>query len=725
MSSDPLYSRFEQLAGLQAAAENARAPEAGGAPLTPEVETDARKLAEVCLRLRAESTLTPAADLWDRLQERVRLYQASQIPAATEEWENLADVSPQMDQSVPFSDLFDLCAGTLDDSHAGSVERRIATSPEAQKSLRVAGQLSAVLNELRSESELRATTDAYVRFEARVVAELAQPSASSSNLSPAIPVPMVSSPATVSGTAVALEAPRRKRRARPRVTWFSLAACLALAFGIWHQMIVPRQMAGLWPFATPAISNGLPSVANKVEQTQSLAELKQLAGPLASWVAESVLSLEEPAPTGVISPATMANWHLAADLSNRPHGPFSLETVKFLVRQAPAFERDVAPGRAGDAARQPFALSVFSVAHAADEPVNEQAVAHWPARQVREALRIALKAGDFDRVAKLCNQRTEWDILLVRAWSLAISGGEAHEVNAVLAEVESARVDSWPMSGQVFLAGLYRTVGQPAAALSRLESMVDRVPELAFHIGQIYDRDLNDESQAAAWYAKLDANKLLAYRNFGLAQTKLVLLFEEKFGRDLSKWERGGVGRASFSILPEYGGDVLHQTEIADLPNVGYITTGSDAWKNYEIRMDFRFNEAAMGDPQIGVFGYFNSEEENYRVAIGRESLGFRRRESRSWGGYETISWPKMEPRYPTLSLGVWYTLRFRLENVDGATRLAAKVWLRDGVEPEEWLLVSDDVQASHYTAGRIGLMISNCRASIANVRVVGFGAGR
>jgi hypothetical protein len=63
------------------------------------------------------------------------------------------------------------------------------------------------------------------------------------------------------------------------------------------------------------------------------------------------------------------------------------------------------------------------------------------------------------------------------------------------------------------------------------------------------------------------------------------------------------------------------------------------------------------------------------------------------------------------------------LENVEGGTRLSAKVWSRDSVEPVEWMLVSEDASPRPYTEGRIGILISDCGASVAHVRVLSTGS--
>ena len=58
-------------------------------PETERVVTAARKLADALERLRVQSALVPAPDLWQRVRQRIELYQT----ATGEQWQDLPDVS--------------------------------------------------------------------------------------------------------------------------------------------------------------------------------------------------------------------------------------------------------------------------------------------------------------------------------------------------------------------------------------------------------------------------------------------------------------------------------------------------------------------------------------------------------------------------------------------------------------------------------------------------------
>lgn len=708
---DPLTDLFELCSGLTHADE-AEACELSleDTPENEQLVADARKLAEALGRLRAESALPPAPDLWQRIEERVRLYQQADAAATNQEWQDLPDVAAGQDSERLLADLYDMCSGALNAVELADVEGRLSVLSEADELRLEADKLAAVFTALRRQSELQPQSDALDRLMARVAdinveEETAQhlPQVSPPPVAPPplFRPPMARPPVAPPQTVRPMPAPRivvqrneARRRAADRVRplrWLTLASALLLGYLVWQN---PGK------FWQQAISPDAQPVLAEVEQSQSLEELKQLGPQLAALVGEDLLQLDS---SSAPSPTALADRHLLADLARLGSRSEDLDTARFLVRQQEqkGLATRVAPQES---------FSLVSTAYGA------------PASAVDPQIEQALAAADFNQLVTLTAGRMEIRYRLLRAWSLVQVGRSAEEIERLLSEIENdvAGVVS-SISADVFLAGMYRSLNEPQVALERMKPLVQEVPSLAFQIGQVYAWQLHNEGEARHWYQKLDPEKLAAYREFGRRQADVIPLLDEAFARDLSKWERSEGGQGSYAILREPGiGDVLHQTDLVDVTQAASLVTGEPGWADYEIRAEIRFDETGFRDPRIGIIGYYLGDAQSYRLDIGRESLGFRRRESR-WGGHETIRIPSVEPRYPLLERGVWYSVRFRLENREGVTRLAAKVWPRDHNEPLDWTLVLDD-DAQPYRAGRVGLMITDCEASVANLEVVQLG---
>ena len=492
-------------------------------------------------------------------------------------------------------------------------------------------------------------------------------------------------PATELFTIQVDEKPRRSRRSS---SWLVLAASLLVAACVWKMLDMSASSSGVF---------------SQVAQVQQVEDLRGLSRPLASAMGQALASLDESNPPSAVD---LANLHLLVDISRHASTPEDLATARFLAQQLPPSWK---------ARWQP----VTSTAQTASFPSWTTPVYAGTTADFHSSLENHLTAGDFVEVSKLTANADELGLRLLHLWAIA-QADQVTPAQRLLNTLEADAPQNLPLSAQVFLAGLHRTLQQPQTAIDRLEKLLHQAPALAFQIAQIYDRNLDDAWQAAQWYGRSSKE----FSQFGLQQTKVVELFHDNFSGDLAQWQRSEMGRGSFSILPEAGRDVLHQTEMASLPDVASLVAGQRDWQNYEIRFDFRLDNVSIGEPRLEVFGYYLSEEDNYRLSIGRDTLGFRRREGRSWGGYETVAWPKAEPPHPTISLGMWHTIRFRLETEvqpsgKSHTRLLAKVWPRQTAEPSTWQLASEDPHATPYTSGRVGLLISNCQASISDFRVI------
>jgi len=719
------------------------------------LERDACVLAGLFTQLRTQSECEPLPDHWDRFQARVALYLESGFPEGRHAWENLPPASPPREggmASVSTTDLVDLCLDTLDPTEAGAVARRLAKCPSAQGAYRTAAQLAKCLKQLRQATEAPVPPDSLPRFQARALDDLDQ------QLSTAVTPPSASSSAIYTLEGSRSEGPRNEagrsqihhlptpafptpggshRRARPR-SRFGWGVVLAISAAVAGLMIGMPYFQGS-PFGR---------VASEVRQVHSLAELRKLEPEAASLVGTGLLNLDQ------ISPEEMSDRQLLHDLTLRSQRTAQLKTAQFLAAQSrqyrfrlverPATSRSATAARStvnppeerGFSLRWNFESSaraqepaVADPPSAAAEPPSAAAIVALKSTE-ETALRAAVAQQDYAAVITLTELQTDLRSRLLTVWALA----ELKQVDLVEARLATLEADAqrtpWPLSARVYLGGVYRTLGQPLSALRHLEVLLPEVPQLAFPIGYLYQHDLLNEKKATEFFRQLSTGDgtWSSYGEHGLAEVHVTTVLHEDFDGNY----RGEPAQPErpLTLLPDHqGGHYLHWFEVRDLLTAREFTAGDASWRNYQISVDVRFDEPdRLGkEPRIGIVGYYASHEQNYRLAVGLEGLQFVRRDlsySVS-GGYDSTAWPRHEPRYSPdcapagqLEEGVWYRVKFRLENHINGTFLAAKIWPRSSPEPDGWTLLTTDTDPRHHAAGRVGLLVTDATASLDNLKV-------
>ncbi|MEK6238450.1 MAG: hypothetical protein N2C14_27345 [Planctomycetales bacterium] len=682
---NPLTRAFELCAGLPGSdkVSSELPPDQDG------LAQEARKLNAALSHLREASQVEPSPDLLNQFME---LATREQAEAAGE----------QDDQAVTSVELFDLYSGALPDANAGSVERRLASCPEAQGKVPSISRLAAVLGWLRQESEVSAQPGAHHRFNEQVSADLDRQlaqaaaeadeasreseflladcssadraSADSSNNRP--------SPSKPSADATS---PRFYRRFSQLTT----AAAAVLAFGLFwaNQGTTDPELTA-------------ENVPQSVNNAMTREDLQQLEPVLVSLVGKSLLSIE------TISPEEMANRHLLLDLASRADQDNPLGAAKFLIKQG-----TLAPVQAV------FRLPLFeSVAVAAPASVAIPSALQGP-------LKVAIQQHDFQEVLRLSKKQDDLSSRLLQVWALTQLGRDQETL--ALLDGWSEDVSSWPETAQVFVAGVYRSLDRPAQAAALLESLCSQHPALNFHLGRLYDHRLKDAYKAAECYRRLvdsASEKLAAYGRFGLAETRVEVIVAEDFqhgpdqwtsveGELLSNYVRGAT-QGEEQVLRIAAGDPLTAAE---------LVRGNSAWRDYQITLDFQFRARDLGrDPKFSVVGYFQKHQQQYRMAIGLEGIQFVARYPVSNSLYHVTQWPPASRLHlgGDLEPGRWYTAKFRLENQADGVKLAGKVWPRGEKEPADWLLIHTDAAPDRPLSGAVGLLATDAAADVDNIRV-------
>ena len=188
-----------------------------------------------------------------------------------------------------------------------------------------------------------------------------------------------------------------------------------------------------------------------------------------------------------------------------------------------------------------------------------------------------------------------------------------------------------------------------------------------------------------------------------LQGSTLELLLEDSFEDDkLAEKPRGWLfpsgGRWGISSdQPTFGSRMLEQSN-KKAPNSAALV-GENGWSNYIVQV-----EAMIGHSgEAGVFAYWNSHLENYRLRTGdrHKRLEIVKRVARGPEKYDTITLSRIPYQ---LEDKRWYIFKFEVTTHDSYTYLKGKVWRKGETEPGTWLLEASDHSSERYGSGLAGV---------------------
>ena len=174
-------------------------------------------------------------------------------------------------------------------------------------------------------------------------------------------------------------------------------------------------------------------------------------------------------------------------------------------------------------------------------------------------------------------------------------------------------------------------------------------------------------------------------------------LFDDNFegeAEDQKEWIFPSGGQWGTSTL---GSRVLEQSD-RHAHNSASIA-GKKDWFSYIVQVELRIEHS--GD--AGVFAYWNSSLENYRLRTTRthRKLQIAKRIPKAEGGHGTASLNEISLH---LEAGRWYVFQLEVTTHDAYTYLRGKIWKKGESEPGTWLLEASDHSSDRYESGQAGV---------------------
>jgi hypothetical protein len=278
-----------------------------------------------------------------------------------------------------------------------------------------------------------------------------------------------------------------------------------------------------------------------------------------------------------------------------------------------------------------------------------------------------------------------------------------------------------------------------AEAIRQCEQMAAQRDRYWFAAAYLTRYELGDARGAGLRFRQVADGRLSAYvaREFAAelaaAEHRPVPLVAEDFeGYNLgtpSQWALVRSHGAEFRIVPVAGGRALEQNEV-DLAGAELLT-GSSPWGNYTLQVDVKVEETS-GDYAIGASAYRGADGSGYvlelsprRVRVvkqfasgpGSPGLPAARRERLALEPMQAAMYLDEPP-----ALGEWYTMKIRVQRVDGGVSVAGKVWRRQAEEPLAWQVAwTDTGQAGGVplAGGLAGVQINGARVLVDNLMVL------
>jgi hypothetical protein len=475
------------------------------------------------------------------------------------------------------------------------------------------------------------------------------------------------------------------------------AAVFLIAVGIWISMPRPVQPDG-------ALAR-LVRAGNTLRWAEDLRPL----GPLARAAVTEELARAEPAADQV------GDLLLVAYISERPREHRQTRDVHFLLGQVWSRRpREVQAARAALAG--PMLASTALAEAQAAEAVGLTLTGDRQERPLAAARRRML-AGRYKAALDVLPGDGRGAVL--RAWCLAMLGHRA-EAACVLDQADDV---SGTTMARLVGADLALTAGDVTEAVKAYEDLAADQDRYWFAAGYLYRYELRDPRSAGECFQRLKEANLAAYvrETFGAelamaevpAPAPLVAVDFDDYGAGPmpENWTLVRVKGGEFRVVDVTGGRALSQG-----PGTEFVT-GDPDWTDYTIQMDIQVVDAA-GDYAVAAAAYRQADHSGYVLELAPQRLQIikqiPRREAETAplvGQTHRLVLPPAE--------GWWYTLKVRVQQVDGGVNIAGKVWRTDTAEPLGWCVTWTDIGqpgVGPLTGGRAGVQVRGARVLVDNL---------
>lgn len=353
-----------------------------------------------------------------------------------------------------------------------------------------------------------------------------------------------------------------------------------------------------------------------------------------------------------------------------------------------------------------------------------------PAKSIEAALERLLDGRYADALAAM---PVEPATAPARAWCLEALG-RTSEAAQVLAPPAAGAAEG-PMT-RILKADLALAGQDVAEALRQYEALAAAEDRYWFSAGYLCRYELRDARSAGLRFQRVREPRLAAYvgRTFAmeLASVKAPTpapMFSEDFDSYAAgapaDWvlirTRGG----EFNVVDVPRGKALQQSEVRS--RGAEFLCGTADWADYTVQADVKVLES-KGDYAIAVAGYRGADQAGYVVELTPGTLRIVKQfASRTAPGQKAAERLLLEPMQAQMRLeepparGWWYTVKLRVQRVDGGTSVAGKMWRTDTEEPLGWQVVWTDLGqagAQPLPGGLAGLQISGAKVLIDNLAV-------
>jgi len=304
---------------------------------------------------------------------------------------------------------------------------------------------------------------------------------------------------------------------------------------------------------------------------------------------------------------------------------------------------------------------------------------------------------------------------LLRAWCLASLG---HKAEAALVLSEADGVSGTPMA-RVLEADLALDAGEVTRAVKAYEDLAADHTRYWFAAGYLYRYELRDARSAGECFARVGDGDLAEYvrQTFSaeLAMARVpqpdpmaAVGFDEYTPGPLpDNWALVRTEDGEFKVVSVLGGRALSQG-----PGTEWLT-GEPEWADYTIQMDVKVLEAS-DDYAVRAAAYRRADHSGYALELTPQRLqvvkqiGRRKVAAPLVGQTHHLVLPPAE--------GWWYTLKVRMQHVDGGVNVAGKVWRSDTSEPLGWNVAWTDAGqpgVGPLDGGRAGVQVRGARVLV------------
>jgi tetratricopeptide (TPR) repeat protein len=491
----------------------------------------------------------------------------------------------------------------------------------------------------------------------------------------------------------------------------------------WFKVVVP----GVMTAAAAALlvvglvffkDTGAETKGSLLQLVNSTAKLERPEQFLAlAKVADAAVSEELARPSP--SPQQVGDLLLVAYIAQHPKERRQADDIRFLVEGA--WSRRLAAGlQTASAGPQPMVASV-AVA---------QAGLATTADPLAEARRHVL-SGNYEKA--LAALPADDSAAVLRAWCLE-SEGKLAEAAKELAAVEG-RTDSG--LARLVRADIALRSRDLAEALKQYESLAETNDRFWFTAGYLCRYELADARAAGKRFEKIKDRSIAAYvaKNFQpeLAAAKeksprpiLTEDFESYELGPLTTWTLVMTRGKEFSVVDVAPhGHALAQDEV-DFRGAEFLTGDPDL-TDYTLQVDVKI-VASHGPYTVGAAAYRRSDRSGYVLELSPSGLRlvkqFATRERGKQSGVGAAEQMVLAPVQGQVRLdqppafGWWYTLKIRVQKVDGGVSVAGKLWRTDDQEPLAWQVVWTDSgqgELAPLFGGAAGVQISGAKVQIDN----------